>query len=161
MDPSMMGGAPPAGTPVTLNLEDLQAIVSEIAGPKEEDSGRVSNKDLGASVEALTQTVNAMAAAMGIDPAAATQQNPAEAASAMANEPVPELGPEEAAMAEVPAPPVDAMPPVDPALMQSAAAQGTPMPAPMMQMTAADYMESAKPSKNRIAHMLLNLKSVR
>jgi len=54
-------------------------------------------------------------------------------------------------------------PPVDPAMMDSAAAQGVPMPvpAPPMEMTAAEYENSEKPEKNRVGHMLLNLKSRR
>ena len=173
---------PMAGAPLTV--DDIRAVIADelkAAGvsKEEEDTGRVSNKDLGAQVEALTQTLNAVAAAIGVDPVAATEQNPAEAASAAATEPVPELGPEEAemmaamgpeaaaitpeeaAMLEAPAPPVGAPPMVDPALMESASAQAMPMPAPspqMMQMTAEEYQNSDKPAEKGVAHMLLNLR---
>jgi hypothetical protein len=183
MDPGM--GAPAPGTPVTLTLEDLQAVVAEMVPAKEEETGRVTNRDLGASVEALSATMNAIATSLGVQPVAPAEDVPAEAA---AMEGAPVAGPEEAALAEQMAlaegggamPPMDpatgmpmdpAMmaPPMDPAMMEAAAAQGMPMPgappmpgpAPMMQMTAEEYTNGTKPDKNRVAHMLLNLRTRR
>ena len=170
MDPAM--AAPPAGTPVMLNLEDLQMAIQSMmpppaapaaeAAPAEgEGDGKVTNRELDAKVEAVTQVVNAIAAAMGVDPVAALEPPvPVEAEPAPAA-----LGPEEAAMAEAALDPaMAAAPAVDPAIAASAAAQDVPMPAPdpaMTQLTAEEYEKSEKPETNRVAHMLFNLKQTR
>jgi len=80
MDPAMMGGAPPmdpammgmppedpaaAGTPVTLNLEDLKAVLQEIGGA-EEPSKRATNQQIMDELSGLKEIVAALAAAQGI-----------------------------------------------------------------------------------------------
>jgi len=90
MDPAMMGGAPPmdpammgmdpaamgmpedpaaAGTPVTLNLEDLKAVLQEISGEggaEEETSKRATNRQIMDELAGLKEVVSALAAAQGI-----------------------------------------------------------------------------------------------
>jgi len=74
---AMGGGMPPepgmeemeaaAGTPVQLNLEDLQQILQEVSGGKEkEESGRATNKDIMAKMQAVDDRLSALAAAMGV-----------------------------------------------------------------------------------------------
>jgi len=76
MDPAMMGGAPPmedpgmGGTPVQLNLEDLQQIVKELgdggeAGGEEEPK-RATNKQIMERLDLVGEQLSALAAAMGI-----------------------------------------------------------------------------------------------
>lgn len=69
MDPAMAGGEPPAGTPVTLNLEDLQAVVAELAGgaaKPEKEGGRATNKEIMGELQGVKDSIAALAAAMGV-----------------------------------------------------------------------------------------------
>ena len=88
MDPAMMGGMPPledalaggappmedpaaAGTPVTLNLEDLKLVISELQGEggegaPESESKRVTNKDIMAKMQTIEESLQALAAATGV-----------------------------------------------------------------------------------------------
>jgi hypothetical protein len=71
MDPAMMDPAA-AGTPVTLNLEDLQQVIKELGasgGESSEDGGeskRATNREIMDAVSTLQEQMAALASAMGI-----------------------------------------------------------------------------------------------
>ena len=73
MDPAMMGGAPPAedpmaaGTPVTLNLEDLQQVIKELSGGDEpaEAEGATTDQVM-SELTVVKDQLAALAAGMGV-----------------------------------------------------------------------------------------------
>ena len=124
MDPAMMAmaaGAPPAdpaaamqgmppeaaaamqGTPVTLTLEDLQTVVSQLAGASQDkqEEGRITNKEIMAKLEDMEQALAGLLQAIG---------GPAQVGTAPAPEP--------------PMPPPAPMPPMPDGSQMKMAAQG-------------------------------------
>ncbi len=71
MDPAMMGEDPAAaGTPVTLNLEDLQTVLKELSAGEapeaEGESKRATNRQIMDELSGLRDMVSALAAAAGV-----------------------------------------------------------------------------------------------
>lgn len=119
LDPSMMGGAPPidpmamgmdpaamggdpmaAGTPVTLNLEDLKSVISELQGEGGGEGGekpkRATNAQIMEQLTNVQSQLDALASALGVQLPAASVGS--EASTAM---PGTESNPEDiAAIAE-------------------------------------------------------------
>jgi hypothetical protein len=160
MDPAMMGGMPPpmppdagapAGTPVTVNLEDLKQLLGDSGGKEDSgpSAGRVTTRELSDKIDQLSEVVFAMAASMNIMPPAGGMGIGAAPSPAGTIEPgpVPEdlaaaaAGP---AMAGEGVPPMPGVAPVGGSPMEQSGLTGAP--------------KMAEKKANHITNMLLKLK---